>query len=129
MEPLLPKWFQSTWHVKNLIRVSTSLKNYFNYWMTIFLRNVYWIKCLAILVKGAKIQSSCISFMCGLASITFVLCIPLLPVRENKKHWQSSGSWFGFIVILVYRYLAGVFLLPTKYNTPGQPVQCTALIR
>lgn len=39
------------------------------------------------------------------------------------------ASWFGFIVILVYRYLAGVFLLPTKYNTPGQPVQCTARIR
>lgn len=96
--------------------------------MTIFLRNVYWIKCLAILVKGAKIQSSCISFMCGLASKTFVLCIPLLPETLTVLG-LCRASWFGFIVILVYRYLAGVFLLPTKYNTPGQPVQCTALIR
>lgn len=54
--------------------------------MTHFFQNMYWIKCIATLAQVAKIQSSCTSFMCGLASKTYVLCIPLLPVRENKKH-------------------------------------------
>lgn len=67
----------------------------------------------------------------GLYNLCFVY--PFATSQREQETLTVLGlcraSWLGFIVILVYRYLAGVFLLPTKYNTPGQPVQCTALIR